>query len=231
LHTWQILHHRQSTEGNAALLVGIAEFRGRAPDLPNAIAALDLVERHWPTPVVRIEATAATRGALKTLSVQGALRRYRHMFFATHGQLVAASGLLAHLKLVDEDILYDDITQLQLEGALVVLAACDGALGEVLPGEEVLSLSRAFLSCGACDVIASLWPLYDSTILDLLELLYVALASGCDAPSAVVYAQRNLLRMNRVEDTEDSLVASPFVWGGMSAYGAGTARSGHTPNT
>jgi tetratricopeptide (TPR) repeat protein len=222
LHIWRTLARRLA-EGTAALLVGISTFQGRAPELRSVAPALELVERYWPARVDRLEGQQATRDALQVMSEQGVLRAYRHLFLATHGQLVGANGLLAHLKLMDEDFLYDDITQLQLGGALVVLAACDGALGEVLSGEEVLSLSRAFLSSGARDVIASLWPVYDSTILDLLEPLYEALKAGADAPAALAYAQRQLIR--RAQANEDILAALPFVWGGMSPYGAGVTRS------
>lgn len=77
------------------------------------------------------------------------MRRYGLIHVATHGQLVTTSGLFAHLKLADDDLRYDDIVHIGLAGALVVLAACEGAAAEVLPGEEVLSLSRAFLAAGA----------------------------------------------------------------------------------
>jgi CHAT domain-containing protein len=99
-----------------------------------------------------------------------------------------------------------------------VLVACEGALGETLPGEELLSLNRALLAAGARDVIASLWQLYDLMVLPILERLYTALAVGLDAPTALAHAQRECIRLGE-ESPQD--LATPLVWASLCAIGAG----------
>lgn len=219
---WRSLLARQA-RGDAALLVGVSHFDGRAAPLAGVPITLDQVAARWPGPVERLEERAASVLELLGRAERGELRRYGLLHFATHGQQMAASGLFAHLKLADDDLHYDDVLRLNLQGALVVLAACEGAATEVLPGEEVLSLSRAFLVAGARDVIASTWPLYDKTAPALLDLLYTELAAGRAAPEALALAQRAWLARHRDDNEQAALFAAPLVWAGLNALGAGVA--------
>lgn len=220
LRFWPALAAR--TAPPAALLLGVSRFGGRAPDLANVGPSLDLVQSHWPGPVTRLEDAAVTRETLLDWAARGELRRYGLLHIATHGQLAAARGLLAHLKLSNDDLFSDDVARLGLDGALAVLAACEGASVEVLPGEEVLSLNWALLAAGARDVIASLWQLYDQAVIAMLEPLYQALAEGADAPSALARAQRALIAQALSAEAEPAMLALPFVWASLCVIGAGT---------
>jgi CHAT domain-containing protein len=126
---------------------------------------------------------------------------------------------MAHIKLGDDDLLLDEVARLELDGALVVLAACDGSASDVLPGDEVLSLSHAFLAAGASDVVASVWSVYDKAIQELLVLFYKELTSGKDAPTALAFAQRTFC-MQYISDNPAEEY-SPVVWGGLTVIGAG----------
>lgn len=218
---WSHLATSPTTHEHNALLLGCSQFGGRAADLPNALPSLDLVQRYWHGPTMRLEDAAATRKALLTGATQGVWQRYRLLHFATHAQFIPNRGMLAHMKLADRDLFIDDILWLGLRGALVVLAACDGAAHEVLSGEEVLSLSRAFLAAGARDVVASLWKMYDHAILEILEPFYAVLAAGEDAPTALAHAQRMMITRYENGDTAGQPIYSPLVWASLSALGAG----------
>nr|WP_044199960.1 CHAT domain-containing protein [Oscillochloris trichoides] len=194
----------------AACLIGVQDFGARADPLPSALPSLDLVQRLWPGSTTRWENAEVTRAALRSADLQP----FALLHIATHGQLSAGRGLLAHLKLFDDDLLADEIVDLQLRRALVVLAACEGALGEALPSEDLLNLSRAFLAAGATDVVASLWELFDTMVLALLEPFYTALVSGCDAPTALAHAQRNAIR-------QGSELGLPYIWASLCASGGG----------
>jgi CHAT domain-containing protein len=218
LRLWAELAARPRA-GRDALLVGVGQFGGRAADLPSAIPSLDLAARYWPGATRRLENRAVTRAALRMLGADGGVRPFGLVHLATHGQLSGGRGALAHLKLADDDLFADELAQLQLSGALVVLAACEGALGETLPGEEQVSLGWALLAGGARDVVASLWQLYDLTTLQILEVFYAAVAAGHDAASALAHAQRACIGVGR--ERPDEPLGMPFIWASLCATGAG----------
>lgn len=220
LRIWQQLMQRRPG-GGGALLVGVSEFGPHADALDNVPAMLDIVEARWPGPTVRLEQAAASVEDLLDRARRGELRSYGLLHFATHGELAAMSGLYAHLKLADGQLSYDEVMRLGIDGALVVLAACDGAAAEVLPGEELLSLSRAFLAAGARDVIASAWELYDAATTPFLDLLYARLADGSDPALALASAQREWLARYSGIDNHDLTFAAPLAWAGLRAIGAG----------
>lgn len=194
-----------------ALLISAPDVGARAAPLPAAQASVELVERLWPGACTHLSGAAATCAAIQRLSAEGALERYGLLHIAGHAQLGAVDGLLAHIKLTDADLLLDNILQLRLQRALVVLAACEGGAGATLPGDEVLGLSRALVTVGAAGVVASLWPIYDRSALALLEPFYRRLAAGVDAATALTLAQRDLI--NGTDGP--ALLRSPAIWGGF----------------
>lgn len=225
LLSWPQLALRRPQRSDG-LLVGVSKFDGRVPDLNGVRLTLDLVADRWPGAVTRLEEQEVQAADLLERAARGDLQQYGLLHICTHGKLNTASGLLAHLKLSTEDLFYDEITQLRLEGALVVLAACEGAAGEWLHGEEILSLSRAFLIAGARDVIASEWQLHDNAAPLFLALLYEELAAGLDAPTALAQAQRRWLQQPADATDLGPLAGAPYIWSGLTALGAGTLPSG-----
>jgi len=224
LALWPLLANRRPAS-DALLFVGCSAFGGRAADLPALPDEYALVAARWPGPHDHLlEADASTR-RLHKLAEAGALRQYGVVHIASHARLVGGHGLLAHLKLWDADLLLDEVSRLKLEGATVVLATCDGAVGEALAGEELLSLGRAFLVAGAREVVASLWPTYDAPIQALLDGFYTGLAQGHDAAVALVLAQRSLAQRYRL-GMPAADPTSPLVWGGFTFLGAGSQAPG-----
>ncbi len=213
--------HRFSPEESAALVLGCSQFGSRAQPLPHARAELDLVAACWPGPVTRRHDTAATRAALQQATADETLRQYQVLHITSHAQLVGTQGLLAHIKLWDDDLLHDEVARLTLDHALVVLSTCDGAASEVLPGDEVLSLSHAFLAAGARMVVASLWPVYDEVMQVLLAEFYAALTRGIDAPTALAYAQRTAIEKWTGDTATDMADYAPLVVGGLLVTGIG----------
>lgn len=195
------------------LLVGCSTFGTRAAPLPEVPAVLALAAQHWPGPIDIWMDAGAGVAQVQAANRRGDLGRYGLIHIATHAQLGSADGLLAHIKLADDDLLLDDVQQLRLAADLVVLTACEGGAGAVLPGDEVIGLSRALLAAGGRSVLAGLWTLYDQGILALLNPLYKALAAGHDPPAALALAQRALLAL---PPRSDSLLHTPYIWAGFT---------------
>ena len=101
--------------------------------------------------------------------------------FATHGVLDSEhpdlSGLV--LSLVDEKgtpqdgfLRMHEIYNLRLPADLVVLSACQTALGREIRGEGLVGLTRGFMYAGARSVVASLWQVDDESTAELMKLFY-----------------------------------------------------------
>jgi CHAT domain-containing protein len=173
-------------------------------------------------PITYLIDQKATRTNLLEQSRQAKLRNYQTIHIASHAFLVPDRGLLAHIKLYDDDVLMDEVAQLDLDGCLVILSVCHGAAAsEVLPGEEILSLSRAFLVAGARCVIASLWHVYDLAVRNVMLLLYEGLHQGLDAAQALARAQR-MMQKQYIPGADETIPYSPLVWGGFLVLGAGS---------
>jgi len=86
---------------------------------------------------------------------------------------------------------------------LVVLSACETALGEKDPGREVSALSYAFSVAGAPSIVASLWPVYDPSTMSLMTEFYRRLPNASRTAS---------LRQAQLSVLKDPKTAHPFFW-------------------
>jgi CHAT domain-containing protein/tetratricopeptide (TPR) repeat protein len=108
-----------------------------------------------------------------------------------------------------------EVSSLDLRGTrLVVLSACETALGEVREGEGVYGLRRAFQMAGAGTVISALWPISDESTAGLAGLLY----QGGDESIAVGIQQAQALTARDLRSRGKS--DHPFLWAGFIAVGA-----------
>ena len=145
------------------------------------------------------------------------LSRFRILHFATHAMADSQDPALATLALsrwnasgepADGDLRLYDITQMQLNADLVVLSACDTALGREIAGEGPIGLSQAFLRSGARSVLASLWQVPDSSTAFLMREFYRHyLTKGQTAAVALQLAQNSVRRRAKWSD--------PYYWAGF----------------
>ena len=123
-----------------------------------------------------LTAKEATEEAVKN---DARLDRYKRIHFAAHGfandRRPERSALILA---VDDDRREDgflearEIADLALNADLVVMSACQSALGKLVEGEGVLGLSRAFLCAGADAVVASLWNVNDRSTCFMMQRFY-----------------------------------------------------------
>lgn len=88
----------------------------------------------------------------------------------------------------------DAIEQLHLQGTqLVVLSACETAVGESTTGEGTFSLSRSFQQAGADNVIASLWKAGEKATVAITGLFYDYVRSETSVATALHRAKCSYL--------------------------------------
>jgi CHAT domain-containing protein len=152
--------------------------------------------------------------------LQGMLEHYRFVHFATHGIIDVRrpemSGLV--LSLVNERgqsqngyLRLGDIYKLKLSADLVVLSACNSALGKELESEGIIGLPRGFLYAGGRSVIASLWKMEDEAAADFMKGLYARIKQG-ESPSAA-------LRGTQLEMSQGRRWPQPFYWASFALQG------------
>ena len=112
-----------------------------------------------------------------------------------------------------------ELGALELDGTLVVLAACQGADGDLLAGEGPLSPARALFLGGARAVVASLWPVRDDEAAALFAELYRGLDEGMSVAEALAHAHRQRRRAG----------APPSSWAGFVVYGDGSLHIARRP--
>ena len=107
----------------------------------------------------------------------------------------------------DEGILNAlEIAQTDLRGLdLVVLSACQTALGDVVNGEGVFGLQRGFKKAGAQSILMSLWKVDDDITALLMTEFYKAWTSGMTKAGALKAAQ----------DAVKKMYPNPHDWAGF----------------
>jgi CHAT domain-containing protein len=165
--------------------------------------------------------TATDFQASRETVLGGALAGYRVVHFATHGVLdsdrPSLSGLV--LSLVDESgtprdgyLRLHDIYNLRLGAELVVLSACQTALGKEIRGEGLVGLARAFMYAGTPRVVGSLWEVSDLATAELMKRFYRGVLQLRLRPAAALQAAQ--LEMSR-----DPRWAPPYYWAGFTLQG------------
>lgn len=113
-----------------------------------------------------------------------------------------------------EEIQHLDLSSCQL----VVLSACETALGSPQAGEGLLSLRRAFSVAGAGSVVSSLWKVSDRETAELMKDFYTNLwQKGMSRGSALHQAKLRMLKNNRAVYGEDDV--RPATWGAFVLSG------------
>ncbi|HKV41621.1 MAG TPA: CHAT domain-containing protein, partial [Blastocatellia bacterium] len=149
------------------------------------------------------------------------LAQYRIIHFDTHGLLDSVhpelSGMV--LSLVDrlgrpQDgfLRLNEIYNLKLPADLVVLGACETALGKEVRGEGLIALTRGFIYAGAARVMASLWRVDDHASAELMKYFYRGvIRQGLTPAAALRAAQLEMWRQDRWNN--------PYYWAGFVLQG------------
>lgn len=139
------------------------------------------------------------------------LAEYKIIHFATHSiiddKIPARSSIVL---LQDEDPTEDgflqtrEIYNLKLNSDLVTLSACETGLGELIHGEGIVGLNRAFFYAGTSAVLMSLWAVNDQASCQLMERFYRHLKSS----ESIMDALHNV----KLEMIDSGVLSHPYYW-------------------
>jgi CHAT domain-containing protein len=159
----------------------------------------------------------ATRERLQSLD----LTNFSILHFATHGFLNPEhpenSGLvLSTVNRAGQSqngfVDLQDIYSLHAPLDLVVLSACQTALGKNVRGEGLISLTRGFMYAGASSVVASLWKVDDEATAELMKQFYTNLLQKGMPPDVALRAAQDTIRKN-------PLWRAPYYWAAFTLQG------------
>lgn len=131
------------------------------------------------------------------------LTQFAILHVVTHGYFNAKHPQNAGFVLTDIDrnqnhmqgfIGLREIYELRAPVLLVVLSACQTALGENVRGEGVMGMTRGFMHAGASSVVASLWEVDDRATSELMKLFYSNLLKRGMKTGEALRAAQNSIR-------------------------------------
>jgi CHAT domain-containing protein len=149
------------------------------------------------------------------------LTEYAILHFATHGLLDPKrpenSGLvLSTVNRAGQEqngfVGLQDIYGLRAPVDLVVLSACQTALGKDVRGEGLLGLTRGFMYAGASSVVASLWKVDDEATAELMRQFYTNMLREGMTPADALRAAQNSIRQRPEWQ-------APYYWAGFTLQG------------
>jgi len=186
----------------------------RLGPLPMARREASNIRRRLPPGAVVLVAGAASERTFKQID----LSRFGLLHVAAHGVIDDANpdrtGLLLAADGEEDGILQvRELSDLRLDGQVVVLSSCRSAAGALLGGEGPMGLARAFLASGAGAVVASLWPVRDEDAFTFFGEFYGGLSEGESVSIALARAQRGRRAAGAPADA----------WAGFVVYGDGDA--------
>ena len=159
--------------------------------------------------------------ASRETAMSSKLAAYRIVHFATHGIVngdnPGLSGVV--LSMVDDRgqpqngfLRLHDIYNLELPVELVVLSACNSALGKQVRGEGLVGLVRGFMYAGSKRVVASLWKVEDAATAELMTRFYQKMLVEDQVPAAA-------LRQAQIAMWRETQWKSPFFWAAFVLQG------------
>ena len=157
----------------------------------------------------------------KGLSVAN-LEQFRILHVSAHGVLndkhPELSGIALSLydqrgRQQDGFLNSHEFYNLKIGAELVVLSACETAVGADFRGEGMMSLARSFMYAGARRVVVSLWKVDDRATATLMTHFYKAMLSRNMTPAAALQAAQIAVA------SSNSQWSDPYYWSGFVLQG------------
>ncbi|GIQ59093.1 tetratricopeptide repeat domain protein [Flavobacterium collinsii] len=143
---------------------------------------------------------------------------YSILHLSTH----ASSGDVetpASIRFYDQEILYSELYNLNINPDLVVLSACETGIGKLYKGEGAMSVARGFQFAGAQNLLFSLWKVNDYTTAVFMADFYKNIKKGQSYFEANANAKLVFLQDKSISNAKKS----PYYWSSFVYYGAVSA--------
>lgn len=191
-----LLHKKADSYSKDILALAGSKFEGveqglgqkrqnRYYTLPSTLLEVDSISSKFAKADVLKEKEVSER-RLKQMHLQ----QYRYIHMATHGIFNESHPELSGLVLstngdkqnemgLGEDgfLRNSEIYELNLNAEMVVLSACNTGMGNLIRGEGIFGIQRAFLQAGASSVVVSLWNVFDRSTATFMTTFYENLNS------------------------------------------------------
>lgn len=118
-----------------------------------------------------------------------------------------------------EDTLHDgslythELYNMSIDADLVILSACNTAVGQLAQGEGILNLGRGFFYAGVPSVVMSHWRVDDESTSELMEHFHSYLSQGYTKDQAM--RQAKLQYLNSASPNKNH----PYFWGAFVVVG------------
>jgi CHAT domain-containing protein/tetratricopeptide (TPR) repeat protein len=162
------------------------------------------------------------REASRAVVLGSPLQGFRFLHFATHGFFTATDPGGGRLVLAQIDergrpepngfLHLADIYELNLRADLVVLSACESALGRDVRGEGMMGMTRGFFYAGAERVLVSLWNVNDKVTVELMRHFYEGILKEGLSPAEALRKAQDWIR-------KQESWRAPYYWAGFTLQG------------
>ena len=195
---WCVLDRRPKIKLRTALLMGFADEQ--IPFVDDEIRSLQNI---FP----KAKTFAGERATFSAYFKDAP--RYDVLHMACHGQFRSENPMFSSLHLADGWVTVRDICDQRLRAGLVTLSACETGMNKIV-GDELLGLSRGFLSAGAQALVVSLWKVNDDTTGTFMKMFYENLQRGNTIGASLRSVQVDFIRRS----------VNPYFWSPFVFIGA-----------
>ncbi len=163
--------------------------------------------------VIKLEGKVFTDSVATKTNFLKTINQYSTLHLATHASInneTPSQSFIAFSPANKDYKLYaGEIADLKLDStSLVILSACETGNGQLVKGEGLMSLSRAFAYAGCPNIITSLWKAEDRTTAFLTQQLHHYLDKNYSKERALQQAKLDLLNSKEI----DPRFKSPNYW-------------------
>lgn len=195
---WKFLQNKTSRKTENALLLGFADER-----IPLVNREIEILQKVFPK-----AKTFTGESANFEVFTENA-GKFDILHLACHGQFRPENPLFSSLHLADGFVTVRDICANKINAEIVTLSACETGLNKIFAGDEILGLTRGFLSAGANSLILSLWTVNDEATTELMKEFYLNLQKDNSVAESLQKAQKHFIERGE----------HPYFWSPFSVIG------------